>query len=154
MARRLRWRGKARRVAATTLAAIVLRFQTTCEGANLNLKKTTDEFSFDRQPNLRINNVYRIEDTGLVETRSLTNNVDARVDGLAIWIARKATPDSVDERDTMESTCLTLERQIVSDGPSNSYHATIEGREIQREKDVIMARIAFSVDYDVSLATS
>ncbi len=141
-------------MAATTLAAILDRFQAVCEGANVNLRKTTDEFSFDRQPNAKLDTVYRIEDAGFSETASLTNNVDARVDLLSIWVARKATPDSQATRRTVEVDLLTIERQVVADGPDNNYHASKTAREVERVGDVIMGRLELSVDYDVSLATT
>jgi preprotein translocase subunit SecA len=141
-------------MAATTLKAVIDRFQAVLEGANLNLRKSTDEFSFDQQPNTKLNQVYRVEDAGLSETQTLTNNVDARVDSLSVWLARKATPDAQAERETLETTLLTAERQIVADGPSNNYHASVSAREIERTGDVLVARLEVLVDYDVSLATT
>ena len=138
-------------MAATTLKAIIDRFQAVLEGADLQLKKTTEEFSFDRQPNTRIDNVYRIEDAGLVSTESATNNMEVRIDELAAWFARKATPDSQAVRDTLETDIVAFERKIVTDGRSNSYRATLNGREIERVDDVILARVSVLVDYDFSL---
>lgn len=141
-------------MAATTLKAIIDRFQAVCEGADLNLKKSQEEFSFDLQPNLRINNVYRIADDGLSQSQTLTNDVDARIDVLSVWLMRKATPDSQAERETLETTINTLERKILADGPSNNYKATLEGREVERPdgSDVIVARVGFFVDYDFATA--
>ena len=139
-------------MAATTIKAIIDRFQAVLEGADLNLKKSQEEFSFDLQPNLRINNVYRIEDAGLAETQTLTNNVDARIDQLHVWLMRKATTDSQAERETLETTINTVEKKILADGPSNNYHATIESRELERVDDVIVARVGFFVDYDYATA--
>ncbi len=141
-------------MAVTTLKAIVDRFQAVLEGGDLNYKKSTEEFSFDLQPNTRVDTVYRIQDDGLSESSSLTNNVDARVDGLSVWIARKATPDSQAVRETILLALDTIERKIVADGPAQNFHATITGREVERVGDVIMARLGISVDYDFSLSTS
>ena len=140
-------------MAATTLKAIIDRFQAVLEGADLNLKKATEEFSFDLQPNLRINNVYRIEDGGLGETATISNSTDVRMDLLNVWLARKATTDSQKERETLETTINTVERKIIADGPSNNYHATLDSREIERldEGDVLIARVGILVDYDYSL---
>ena len=140
-------------MASTTLKAIIDRFQAVLEGGDVNLKKTTDEFTFDREPNLMVDDVYRIEDLGLIESTSITNSVDVRVDELGIWVARKGQFDTQAVRETLETDLVTIERKIVADGPSNDYHATITSREIQRpdESDVLTARLGVAVDYDFSL---
>lgn len=142
-------------MAATTLKAIIDRFQAVLEGADLHYTKATDEFTFDRQPNLAVNDVYRIEDLGpFTEPETLTNNMEAHVDELGVWIARKSAFDSQAERETLETTVNTIHKKIVADGPSNNYHANMVGREIRRADDseIMMALVRFTVDFDFSVA--
>lgn len=143
-------------MAVTTLAAIVTRFRAVLEAAPFSFTAATDQFSHDRQPNAVLDSAYYVEDTGLSDTVSLTNNQQARLDRLTVFVARKLKFDPVTELDTLQDTLLDIERYIKADGPNNSYHVDVVDREVTRpeELDIAIGSVTLEVDYDVSEATS
>ncbi len=142
-------------MAATTTKAIIDRFQAVCEATPLSLSKTVQPLSFDTQPAPTVDDRYWIEDEGLSSSETVTNNAEVRVDRLTVWLALRHETDGQTQIETLEETMNTVERRILADGPANSYTATIEQREIQRQDgvEVVLARLAFLVDYDYSTAT-
>ena len=143
-------------MAVTTLKAIIDRFQTILEGSNVNLKPTREPFTHDRQPNTLLTDSYRVADAGLQNTRSITNEKEARIDRIQVFVARKLAFDGQTAAETMHTTLNTIERYIVADGPANSYHASLSGRQVtpSASKDFLIGSVIISVDYDYNVATS
>ena len=143
-------------MAATTIKAIIDRFQAVIEASPISLTATVQPFSFDTQPATALDDRYWVEDAGLSESQSVTNNAEVRIDRLTVWLALRHTLGGQSQAEALEATLVNVERYIVADGPANSYAATMDGREIQRKEDtgVILAALAFLVDYDYTLSTS
>jgi hypothetical protein len=141
-------------VPATTLQAIVDRFQAVCEGTGVSLTATEQPFSFDTQPNAALRDRYWVEDRGVDSVEELTSNLEVRRDRLAIWIARPLTPDGQVDVESMQTTALTIQRRLIADGPNNNYYPRFTAREISKvdDTDVAIMAIEFLVDYDVSVA--
>ncbi len=140
-------------MATTTLKDIIDRFQTVIEAAPVSLKQTDQPFGFDLQPNAALDDRYWIQDGGMLESRSMTNNAEVRMDSLTVWIATKIKFAGQTAQETMETALAVIERAIVADGPANSYAATKTERAIERidDTDVLVGLIAFTVDYDFTL---
>lgn len=143
-------------MADTTLKAIIDRIQAVCEGAPLSLTKAKDAFSHDRQPNALLTNTYHLEDGGLVSSVDQGNNAEARIDAIDIHVAKKLAFDGTAALEAMETTLLTLERYILADGLSNSYHARSVNHKVTRPtgKDFLIGSLTINVDYDVSKAVA
>ncbi len=143
-------------MAATTLKAIVDRFQAVLEASPLSLKATRDAFSHDRQPNALLDGTYYIQDDGVAESRPVSNHADVRIDRLTVFLARKLAFDGQTQKETIETTLNTIERYLIADGPANSYHAFIGGRRVTRPAgtDIAIGSITVHVDYDFSTSTS
>lgn len=144
-------------MAATTLSAIRDRFAAVLEAAPLNLTKTTDAFSHDRQPNTVLDNAYRVEDAGMVQNRPVGNTQFARVDRLRIYIARKLAFDPAGAIDSVEDTLNTIERYILADDAAHDYHASVEGRGTPnrpQDADIVVGSLTLLVDYDYDARTA
>jgi hypothetical protein len=137
-------------MAATTLSAILTRFRTACEASPCSLTQTGDTFTHDRQPNAALTNSYRLEDAGTSQNLEATNNVAVRVDRVTVWIAQKVNFAGPTAEAAIEDKLVSIERAILADGPSNSYHARLESRRVSRPagKDWLVGSASFSVDYD------
>ena len=143
-------------MADTTLKAIIDRIQAVCEASPLSLSKAKDAFSHDRQPNALLSNTYYLEDGGLVSSVDQGNNAEARIDAIDIHVAKKLAFDGTTALETMETTLLTLERYVLADGLSNSYHAHVANHKVSRPtgKDFLIGSLTINVDYDVSKAVA
>lgn len=139
-------------MAATTLKAIIDRFQAVLEAAPLSLTATREPFSHDLSPNTVIDSAYRIKDDGLSRSRPVGANQFVRVDRLTIFIAKKLNFAGQTAVETMETLLNTIERQILADDNSHDYHASIEGRLVTQppKTDIAIASLTLLVDYDFS----
>jgi hypothetical protein len=136
------------------LTDIIDRFQAVLEAAPFSLKATTDPFGLDRQPNAALNNAYRIEDSGLVRSHSITNHVAARVDRLTVFIARKVAFGGSASPEALEAQLITIERYLKTDGRQNGFHVEAVGRKMKASKEVVIGSIDLTVDYDFNEAVS
>jgi len=143
-------------MATTTLKAIIDRFQLVIEDEPLSLTQTTQPFTFDVQPNATVDDRYWVEDGGLTESESQTNNAEVRMDTLIVWLASRLKLDGQSAQEAMETRLVTLERYLIADGAANSYMATLIGREMRKIDglDALIASASFVVDYDYTLSTS
>jgi len=139
-------------MAATTLKAIMDRFQVVLEGEPLLLKATKEPFSHDRSPNTVLDSAYRLEDGGMSVSRPVGANQFVRVDRLTVFLAKKLNFAAQVSVETLETSLNTIERYILDDDADNNYHASVEGRRITRvpDSDVAVASLVFLVDYDFS----
>lgn len=139
-------------MADTTLKAIIDRFQAVCEASPQSLKKAKDAFSHDRQPNGLLTDTYFIQDDGVLSSVEVTNNAEARIDRLTVFLARKVSFDAVTAMESMETSLSRLERAIEADGLSNNYHARLQTRRVSRpkDKDFVIGGVGFTCDYDYS----
>lgn len=139
-------------MAATTLKAIMDRFQAVLEASPLSLKATKEPFSHDRSPNAVIDTAYRIEDGGIASSRPVGASQFVRADRLTVFLAKKLNFAAQSSVETLETTLNTIERYILADDANNNYHASLEARRITRppDSDVAVASLVFVVDYDYS----
>lgn len=142
-------------MAATTLKAIMDRFQVVLEGSPLRLKPTKEPFSHDRSPNAVIDTAYRIEDGGMSLSRPVGANQFVRVDRLTVYLAKKFNFAAQESVETLETTLNTIERRILNDDADNSYHASVESRRVTRvpDADVMVGSLVFLVDFDFNANT-
>lgn len=139
-------------MAATTLKAIIDRFQAVLEAAPLSLAPTKEPFSHDLSPNTVLDSAYRIKDDGLVRNQPVGANQFVRVDRLTVFIAKKLAFTAQTVAETMETLLNTIERQILADDAAHEYHASVEGRTITQppNTDIAIASLTVLVDYDYS----
>ena len=143
-------------MADTDLATIMGRFRAVLEAAPLSLVATADGFSHERQPTTLVSNTYYLDDAGLQGNRPVTNYKSVRVDRIRVYVALKVNDAPHTQKETLESTLLTIERYVKADGPAHSYHAEIVGgRQITQKKGsaVLIGSLTLSVDYDINEAT-
>jgi hypothetical protein len=143
-------------MATTTLKAIIDRFQAVCEASPLSLKPSQVPFSHDREPNATLESAYYLEDGGLSESRSGTNDLEFRMDTLTVWLTRKLAFSGQTQAETLQTTMTSVERRILADGPANSYHARVTARAGPAqagESDRLVAGVTFTVDYDFTTAS-
>ena len=123
----------------------------------MTLQPTRVPFSHDREPNATLDAAYYLEDAGLGDTREGTNAIQFRMDTVTVWLTRRVAFDGQTQAETLQTTMNTLERLLLADGPSNSYHATVTGRAGPKqagESDRLVAGLTFTLDYDFSTAVS
>ena len=143
-------------MAATTLKAIIDRFQVICEGGTLSLQKSLTPFTLVREPNATLESAYYLEDGGVVQTDIGTNEIEFRVDAVTVHLARRLKFAGQTEAETLQTTMNTLERLILADGPAQGFHASVAARvapaPMEDNADVIVAGLTFNCDYDFSTA--
>lgn len=139
-------------MADLTLKQIIDRFQAVLEASPLSLTATREPFSHDQQPNSLLTNTYRIEDAGLRDTKSQSNNRATRVDTLRVWIAKKMAFNGQSALESLQDSLVAIERALIADGKAQSYHVLLRGRDPRRKNDFIIASITVDVDYDYSEA--
>lgn len=141
-------------MAATTLATIVGQMRTVLEAAPFSFIAARDQFSHDRQPNSVIDASYWIQDEGLGASRWLTNQAQARLDRIAVFVARKLKFNPVAQVDALEDVLVDIERYLIADGPDHSYSVQLIGRRVTRppESDLAIGSVTVQVDYDFSEA--
>lgn len=145
-------------MATTTFKAILDRFQAICEGGTLALTPSLVPFTHKRAPNSVADSQYFLEDVGLSKTTIGTSDVEFRIDQVTVWLARRTAFAGQTAAETLHTTLNTLERLILADGPANSYHASVTGRQaptpINEGGEIIVAGLTFAVDYDFSTAVT
>ena len=139
-------------MAATTLTAIMDRFQVVLKAAPLHLTETKEPFSHDRSPNTVMDTAFRLEDGGIISSRPVGGNQFVRADRITVFLAKKLAFNAQTSVETLETTLNTIERYILDDDADNSYHASVEGRRVTRlpESDVAVGSLVFAVDFDYS----
>lgn len=143
-------------MSTTTLKAILDRFQAVCEGATLALTASPIPFSRDRAPNAVVESQYALEDLGLRESQPATSNVEYRLDAVKVWLSRRTAFAGQTSLETLETSLVTLEREILADGPAHDYHARVVERDppspATENGEVLIAALTFAIDYDFATA--
>jgi hypothetical protein len=139
-------------MAATTLSAILERFETVLQDPSLNLERSADPFTDQAVPNALVNTTFRVLAGGLVRETSQSNFSTARVDRVTVTVQRALHFAAYDAQRELQDLLDDIERAIVADGPDQGYMVTVEkgSRKVMKKKDadVIEASIAFMCDYD------
>lgn len=139
-----------------TLADVMARVRAVCEASPLSMTLTAEAFSHDRQPTTLLDNTYYVDDGGLLTSKPMGNYTAARVDRLIVFVALKVNASPHTRKETLETTLLTIERQLKADGPPHGYHVEIAGsRRITQRKgtDFLIGSIGVSADYDLDEGT-
>lgn len=137
-------------MAALTPTGIINRLQVVMEASPISMVQTREPFSHERQPSGLIQNVYRIEDAGLVSTRPITNRTQARIDAYRVWFTRKMAFAGQTALEAVEDSIVAIERAVIADGLAQGYHVTFAGRNPRAVGDLVIASVTFNVDYDFS----
>lgn len=141
-------------MAATTLALIIAAWRTVVEASPLSLVPTVAAFTHDNQPNGTITNAYYIEDGGQVERKSMTNNLEVRVDRLTFWVTKPLNFDSDGQFTAMENLGDSIYKYLLPNARTNGWNVEADQRRITRppNTELIVASFSFTVDYDFSSA--
>ena len=133
---------------ALVLSDILARFRAVLTAAGLT--ETREPFSHGLQPNSALEDAFYVEDGGLVSSRPVSNYDAVRLDRLTVFIAKKLAFDGADALETLEDTLVTVERDLIADGPAQGYHVTVEQRRVSRPagKDYCLGSLSLTVDYD------
>jgi hypothetical protein len=141
-------------MAATTISAILERFETVLVAAPLNYTLTDQPFSDEQTPGTMVDQMVRVNSGGLVNSRSTSADQEVRLDRITVQVQRTLKFEGYDEQRALQDVLDEIERAIRADGPDNFYSASIEkgSRKAVRRKDsdVVEASLNFIVDYDWS----
>jgi hypothetical protein len=141
-------------MAATTLSAILTRFETVLQAAPLSLSPAGDPYSSEGISGPEVDSAFRLVPGGLVGQTCQSNYSTARIERIVVTVNRMTQFDAYDVQRALEDQLDAIERAIIADGPDHSYMASIEkgSRKVTRKKDsdVIEASINFLVDFDFS----
>lgn len=143
-------------MAVTTLAAILAAWGTTLEASPLSLVPASGPFTHDNQPNATLANSYYVTDGGKVSRTSLTNDVEARIDRLQVWIAKPLNFDPDGQLQAMETLLDNVYRYLLPVARAAGYNIEADTRRVSRpaNSELIIANQDLLVDYDFSSATS
>jgi hypothetical protein len=139
-------------MASLTPSAIHTRFRTVLEASPVSLTESRDAFSHDRQPNTVLDLCYYLEDGGIQSSASVTNNDLVRIDRVTVFVAKKLNFDSATALASLEDKLVTIEREMVEDGPAQSYAIVgVPQRRVTRPegKDYCVGSLTLQVDYDM-----
>lgn len=143
-------------MAATTISAILERFEAVLQSDPLNLTLSVSPFSDEVVPNTLVNETVRVQSGGVVSSRSTSNYQAVRMDRVVVSIQRSLQFEAYQSQRDIQDLLDDIERCIIADGPDHGYMVTVEkgSRKIVRRKDadVVDASIHFLVDYDFSEA--
>lgn len=141
-------------MATTDLKSIIDAWQTLLEAAPLSLKPTQVPFTHDRQPNAMVPDSYYIDDGGIVNRRSVTNDVEVRVDRLRIWVAKPLAFVGQAQFEAMEQLADTIYRYLLVNARANGWNVDADSRRVTRPAaaELIIGEFGFRVDYDFSSA--
>jgi hypothetical protein len=144
-------------MAATTISAILERFESVLQSEPLNLTLSTTPFSDEVVPNTLVNEVCRVQSGGVVSSRSTSNYQALRMDRVSVSIQRALQFEAYQTQRDIQDILDDIERYVIADGPEHGYMVTVEkgSRKIVRRKDadVVDASIHFLVDYDFDEGT-
>ena len=155
-------------MAATTLSAILERFDTVLQASPLLLLPTSNPFSDAAEPNANVGSYYTLLPAGLVHPDGTSNYSEARIDRITVKVQKPLDFNASRAIRELQDLCDAIERAIIADGPDHFYDATVEkgSRKVTRPKpprtpgstqptagsDLAEATIAFLVDYDYNEA--
>ncbi len=141
-------------MAATTLAAILERFETVLTTAPLSLTLSQQPFSDETEPNAVVDTLARVTAGGLVGQRGQSNYAEARIDRVVVTLQQPMGFDGYSAQRALSDLADDVSRAMIADGPSAGYDVTEErgSRKTVNPKKTELCRleINFFVDYDWS----
>jgi hypothetical protein len=144
-------------MAATTIKAILDRFQAVLAAAPLSLVQAQQAFSHDRQPNAQIQDTFWIENGGLVNARSASNKQEVRVHRLTVYVAKPASFAGLAQMEAMLELGDTMYRYLIADGLTQGWNVSTGGGERvtnPKKTELVIASYPFLVDFDFSVSIS
>lgn len=140
-------------MATTTPDAIATRIRAVAEGTTCGLTRSRLAFSHDAQPSSLLTDTYWVEYDGIQLQQPLSNMAERRIDAWTIYVARLSKLDMVAATTTMHQTLTTIERELIADGPAQSYHAVITSRAITNPvSELLVGSVTVEADYDFALS--
>ena len=142
-------------MAATTMSAILERFDTVLQDEPCLLKPSSNPFTDTSESNISIDTTYLLQAGGLVGTPLTTGYYsDARVERVTISLYKTMEFDAYQAQKDLMDLLDVVERAVIADGPDNGYMVTVEkgSRKVTRPKgtDLCEAALSFLVDFDYS----
>lgn len=143
-------------MATTSLTAIMTAIRAVLEAAPLSLHQSSLPFSFDRLPNVMVQDAYCLEPGTLVSGASATNDVEVRVHRLIVWVAKPLAFDGIAQLEALVDLGDDIYRYLSANGRANGWNIEQDGHQVQQPKNsnLIIGRFSFTVDFDFSSATS
>lgn len=143
-------------MSTTDLASIVAAWDLVLTGAVVGLAPSQLAFSHDRQPNAQLQNTYWLEDGGIVNRRSTTNDMEVRIDRLRLYIAKPMAFAGRSQQVAMLALFDTIYRELAADGRANGWNVELLGHRVTSpaKSEIVVGSLDLSVDYDFSVAAS
>ncbi len=139
-------------MAATTLAAILERFEAVISTAPLSLTLSKQPFGDETEPNLVVDVLARVTSGGMAGQRSQSNHSEARMDRVIVSLQQAMKFDGYGAQRDLAILCDDVVRAIIADAIDQGYDVTEEkgSRKMSNPKktDLVRADIGFLVDYD------
>jgi len=143
-------------VATTDLATILAAWPALLEAAPLSLTPTIVAFTHDAQPNDTLPDSYYLTDEGQVDRKSVTHDVEVRIDRIGVWIAKPLNFAGAAQLIALSAILDDLYRQLVVLGRAAGYNVEADTRRITHppNTELLIASQVLRVDYDFSSATT
>lgn len=139
-------------MAATTISAIIERFEKVLTSPPLNLTISTQPFGDDVEGNAIVDAMFRVVSGGMVGQRSQSNYAEARMDRVTVTLQQKLRFDGYQAQRDLTDLADDVVRAMIADGLDYSYDVTEEkgSRKIVHPKktDICRMDIGFICDYD------
>jgi hypothetical protein len=139
-------------MAATTMSAILTRFETVLEAPPINLVRAPQPFSDDQVPNALVDSSYRVMAGGIVRDEPTSNFQSMRVERVTVSVMQALKMDGYQAQRDLEDLCDVIERELIADGLAQGYLVSIEkgSKKAVRPKgtDICRAEVNLLVDYD------
>jgi hypothetical protein len=140
-------------MATQTTAGILERFETVLQDPPCLLKPSNNPFTEATEPNISINETYRLQTGGLLSDLPVGNYFSARRERIIVTLYQRMDMDPYQAQRDLQDLLDTVERAIVADGTDHGYMADVEkgSRKATRpnkDSDLYEAQLSFMVDYD------
>ncbi len=139
-------------MSATTIGAIMQRFQTVLEAAPISLERSGDPFTDTGTPGGMTDRTYRLVHAGLVHSTPMSAGLVVRIERITVTIMRAMQFDGYVAQIDVQDQLDAVERAIVADLVAQSINVNVEkgSRKVTRPKNanICVGAINFLVDFD------
>lgn len=139
-------------MAATTLSAILTRFESVLTTAPLSLTLSQQPFSDETEPNAVVDTLVRVTSGGLAGLKSQSNYAEARLERVTVTLQQPLGFDGYGAQRALSDLADDVAKAIIADGPGHGYDVTEERgsrKQVNPKKtELCRLEIHFLVDYD------
>lgn len=139
-------------MAATTLSAILERFEAVLQAAPLRLTLTRHPYGDKLEANAITDDAVSIQSVGLIGARSQSNYAEARMERITVTLHRALSFSGYQAQRDLSDLCDAVVQALIADGADHDYDVTEEKgsrkQVLPKDSDVAQAQISLCVDYD------